>query len=58
VFRKGKAFSERPFALHRQQFENHQQNIDVAPLEKVLPKPMCASKGPSMPPTISQKQRH
>jgi len=30
-FRKGKAFSEHPFALHRQQFENHQQNIDVAP---------------------------
>jgi len=27
-------------------------------LEKFLPTPMCASKGPSMPPTISQKQWH
>jgi len=27
--RKGKAFCERAFALHRQQPENHKQNVDV-----------------------------
>ena len=33
---KGKAFCERPFALHRQQLENDRQNGDVVPLKKFL----------------------
>jgi len=28
---KGRAFCERPFALHRQQLERDKQNVDVAP---------------------------
>jgi len=32
---KGKAFCERPYAPHRQQPEKDQQNIEVAPREKI-----------------------
>jgi len=34
--KKGKALCKRPFALHRYQPEKYKQNIDVAPLEKLL----------------------
>jgi len=40
--RKEKAFCERPFSLHRQQPENHEQNCDVATLEILLQMPMDA----------------
>jgi len=33
--RKGKAFCQPPFALHRQQFENYEQNVDVCPPGKI-----------------------
>jgi len=33
--RKGKAFCERPFALHRQQSEKDKQNLDVATPGKI-----------------------
>jgi len=36
----GKAFCERPFALHRQQAEKDKQNVDVAPPGKFLRTPM------------------
>jgi len=37
LIRKGKAFCERAFALHRQKPENDKQIFDVAsPLEKIL----------------------
>jgi len=39
-FRKGKAFCERAFALHRQQPEKDKQNVSVAPLEKFLRTPL------------------
>jgi len=34
--RRGKAFSERPFALRRQQPENDKQKADIAPSWKNL----------------------
>jgi len=33
--KKGKAFCERLFTLHRQQLENNKQNFDAAPPEKI-----------------------
>jgi len=34
--KNSKAFSERPFALQRQQLEKDKQNVDVARLKKFL----------------------
>jgi len=43
MYRKDKAFCERPFALHHQQPEKDKQNFDVAPpLEKFSRTPMDA----------------
>jgi len=44
--RNGKTFRERTFALHRQQPDKHQQNVDVAPLEKFLRTPVLQSATP------------
>jgi len=38
--RKGKAFCERPFALHHQQPEKDKQNFDAALYEKFLRTPL------------------
>jgi len=38
--RKGKAFCEHAFALHRQQHGKDEQKVDVPPLEKFLWTPM------------------
>jgi len=35
VVLRGKAFCERPFALHRQQPEHDKQNVDNAPPRKI-----------------------
>jgi len=39
-YRQGKAFCERPFALHRQEPTNDMQNVAFAPVEKFLRAPM------------------
>jgi len=41
ALRKGKAFCECPFALHRQQPEKDQQNVHVTPLKNFCGRP-CA----------------
>ena len=38
-YRKGKAFCERPFVLHRQQFEKDKQNVDVSPCKNFCGRP-------------------
>jgi len=40
VVLRGKAFCERPSALHRQQPEHDKQNVDVSPLQNFLHTPM------------------